>query len=342
VETKVTTQAVAPSKSATPAPVAQKAPVHSGPIRVLCVDDSPTILALLKQILASKFGFEVVGTAMNGLEAAAKVKELNPDVMTLDIHMPEQTGIEYLEKNFNSKHPPVMMITSVSRDDSAMAGKALSLGAGDYVEKPALTNIAERGDEIRAKLKCLFQYRTVKTDHLAFDQQFLIDKKLKTADGKIRVVIATLSHRESLKKLVRELSGTQPPMVILSDGAKAVLPTIAEALAKDFGRKVHYSDTPSGEFKPGEIYLLDLNSQIDPVLGFAKGKQVSIMVYGEHAQKSSEKLLKFENAHLMLEDLGGGKGAQFLNDVASEIVLPTSFAYISNEWFIERDEKKSA
>ena len=62
-------------------------------------------------------------------------------------------GIEYLSKNFNGGHPPVVMISSASREDADTAMKALKLGATDFVEKPSLQNLEEKGEEIRTKLK---------------------------------------------------------------------------------------------------------------------------------------------------------------------------------------------
>ncbi|MBI3544617.1 MAG: response regulator, partial [Deltaproteobacteria bacterium] len=94
----------------TPAPP----PLPKDLIRVLCVDDSPTVLALLKQIFAPKFGFEIVATAKNGVEAAKELAQTDVDVVTLDIHMPIQNGLQYLEKNFGEGHPPVLMVSSVS------------------------------------------------------------------------------------------------------------------------------------------------------------------------------------------------------------------------------------
>jgi chemotaxis protein methyltransferase CheR len=75
------------------------------------------------------------------------------DLMTLDIHMPELDGIGYLEKYYNASHPPVLMLTSASRENMDLAYKALGLGAKDYIEKPALNNIDIKANEIRMKIK---------------------------------------------------------------------------------------------------------------------------------------------------------------------------------------------
>ncbi len=132
------------------APAAKKPDV---PLEVLCVDDSKAILTLLKSILTKETGFIVKATASNGLEALEKIKTQKFDVITLDMHMPELDGIGFLEKSKNLDRPPVIVLSSINRDDTSIAQKALSLGAKDYVEKPSLENIGQASNEIRAKLK---------------------------------------------------------------------------------------------------------------------------------------------------------------------------------------------
>ena len=336
--------AAAASKGATPAskPVSVPAPVavKQGPIRVLCVDDSSSILTVLKQILSPAHGFEIIGTAMNGLEAAKKIPELKPDVVTLDIHMPEQNGIEYLEKNYKVGHPPVVMITSVSRDDATLAGRALSLGAGDYVEKPALSNLGERGEEIRAKIKCV-AYSSGAERSLGLDQSFQTKHAIKQNDDKLRVISCSLSHRDKLKHILRELPDPQPPTVLLVEGAKAVLPEMAKLLTRSVGRTVTHFDEVPMDLKPSQIVLLDFGSCAKKVAEtYSKKLKVSIMALGELSKGSCEQLLGFEGAHLIVEDMGGGKGAAGLMEAANDFVAFTSFAYHSQEYFYSLEEKK--
>ena len=128
------------------------APVQAK-LRVLLVDDSPVIHTLLGKILDSSHGFEVVGNAKNGLEAIELSKKLAYDIMTLDLHMPECDGIQYLERNFKAGHPPVVICSSAAREDQEWAGKALKLGARDFIQKPTFSNLDAQAEEIRTKLK---------------------------------------------------------------------------------------------------------------------------------------------------------------------------------------------
>ena len=96
------------SASANPSKVlpfrgATESKAREGKIRVLCVDDSPTVLRLLNHLVTADPGFEVIGTAADGLEAVEKIKTLKPDIVTLDIHMPKMSGVEFMEMHFKSQ-----------------------------------------------------------------------------------------------------------------------------------------------------------------------------------------------------------------------------------------------
>jgi two-component system chemotaxis response regulator CheB len=105
------------------------------PIKVLVVDDSALIRQMLTRALALDPRIEVVGVARNGAEAVEQAKALTPDVITLDIEMPELTGLEalpFLQKESDAK---VLMLSSL--DDPDTTYQALSLGAVDFISKPA-------------------------------------------------------------------------------------------------------------------------------------------------------------------------------------------------------------
>lgn len=147
----------APKPSATPVHGLASAPKESKPIRVMIVDDSPTIATMLKAILTKDEGFEVVGTATDGQQAAALAEKTSFDVMTLDLQMPNLDGFGYLEQyvKTNAKHPPVVVVSSRSRDDMDVGPRVMAAGARDFVEKPTMADLAERGTEIRSKLRVM-------------------------------------------------------------------------------------------------------------------------------------------------------------------------------------------
>lgn len=135
-----------------------KVTVRTEPIRAICIDDSGTILALLKKILTPQNGFKVVATAKNGLEGLEMVKKHEADIITLDLHMPELDGVGFLKRH-DVKKVPVLVLSSINREDTTIAQQAIKSGASDYVEKPSLENLAQAGNEIRSKIKTILQSR---------------------------------------------------------------------------------------------------------------------------------------------------------------------------------------
>ncbi|WP_296059117.1 chemotaxis response regulator protein-glutamate methylesterase [uncultured Amphritea sp.] len=114
-------------------------------VRVLVVDDSVFFRNRIKQILTSHPDIEVVDTAKNGAEAVAKVKLLHPDVVTMDVEMPEMDGITALKKIMAECPCQVVMLSSLTRRSAAVTLEALSLGAADYMEKDAREWVAGSG-----------------------------------------------------------------------------------------------------------------------------------------------------------------------------------------------------
>lgn len=105
-------------------------------VRVLIVDDSAFMRQALTKILSEGRGIEVVGTASNGIEALAGIKSLHPDVVTLDIEMPQMDGMATLEAIMGRNPMPVVMLSSLTQRGAEMTIRCLELGAVDFIPKP--------------------------------------------------------------------------------------------------------------------------------------------------------------------------------------------------------------
>ena len=111
------------------------------PIRVLIVDDSATMRAVLARKLEAAPDIQVVGRAMDGIDGLEQVARLKPDVITLDVEMPRLDGLQTLAR-LMAEHPtPVVMVSSLTRKGAEATLRALDLGAVDFIEKPTVGGV---------------------------------------------------------------------------------------------------------------------------------------------------------------------------------------------------------
>lgn len=124
------------------------------PIRVLVVDDSVVIRRLVTGILSEDPGIEVVGTAVNGRAALQKIETLAPDLVTMDIEMPEMNGIDAVRAiRAGGNRVPIVMFSTLTERGAAATFDALSAGASDYVPKPAnVGSVGRSMEQVREAL----------------------------------------------------------------------------------------------------------------------------------------------------------------------------------------------
>ena len=122
------------------------------------VDDTIVYRKAVSDILTEMPGVEVVGVAHNGKIAVAKIQTLKPDLLTLDIEMPEMNGIEVLQ--YLQQHAPqvsAIMVSTLTSEGGDMTMRALELGAYDFILKPSATNIGESKQQLRSLLTPLIK-----------------------------------------------------------------------------------------------------------------------------------------------------------------------------------------
>lgn len=179
--------------------------------RVLIVDDSKTIRELLRRILETDPELEVVGSASNALEADKLVETLKPDVITLDVHMPVMTGVEWLEKLLPKKPIPVVMITSLQLQEGNEVFRALELGAVDYIQKPSFSELKQISPVICEKIKEASFAKVIRLNQALHKSvtKGAIDTACVLAMG------ASTGGTEALKSVLCSLPKEIPPTVIV-------------------------------------------------------------------------------------------------------------------------------
>ena len=123
------------------------------PLRVMVVDDTVLYRKIVSDALANLPGVEVVGSAHNGKAAISKLKSLQPDLLTLDIEMPEVSGIQVLEHiQKNALNTGAIMLSTLTQEGGTMTMRALELGAFDFIPKPQSGTLAENRTKIETAL----------------------------------------------------------------------------------------------------------------------------------------------------------------------------------------------
>jgi two-component system chemotaxis response regulator CheB len=215
-------------------------------IRVLVVDDSAVMRHLLTEILASDRHIEVVGAATDPFVARDKIKTLNPDVLTLDVEMPRMDGLTFL-RNLMRLHPmPVVMVSSLTQEGANVTLEALSLGAVDFVSKPAVDavhGIREAAEEIITKVKTAAgarvrplseSRRRVEGQH---DANAVLPKRASSTQyrttDRIIAIGASTGGTEAIKDVLAGLPADMPGIVIAQH--------IPKAFSAQFAKRMHDS-----------------------------------------------------------------------------------------------------
>jgi two-component system chemotaxis response regulator CheB len=202
------------------------------PIRVLIVDDSPTVQAALKRILSEASDIEVVGSAADAFEAKNLIIEKEPDFITLDIEMPRMDGITFLKRLMSFRPLPVIMISSYTRENSRRTLQALEAGAVDFVAKPA--------DDVRfglqrLKEEIIFKVRTAARAKISPSVVFDKPKRPKTlerpvASRKIIAVAASTGGTVAIRRLLGAFPAGMNGMVIVQHMPARFTKAFAEQL----------------------------------------------------------------------------------------------------------------
>lgn len=224
----------------------------SAPARVLVVDDSPTMRGLITAILRSDPEVDVVGQAGDALEARAAIKALNPDVVTLDIEMPNMNGLDFLEKIMTLRPMPVIMVSTMTHRGAEATLAALEIGAFDCVGKPVPGEPRPFGDlaeKVKAAARSQRQY--VKLAASRVPPPAVADFRV---GRKIVAIGSSTGGVEALIAVLQKFPANCPPTVITQHMPPSFTRSFAERLNRLCAPVVQEA-TDGARLEIGKIYL---------------------------------------------------------------------------------------
>ena len=253
-------------------------------VKVLVVDDSALVRQMLEEMLNTDPSIEVVGCAADPYDARDKVKQLHPDVLTLDVEMPRMDGVTFL-KNLMRLHPlPVVMVSTLTEKGADITFEALELGAVDFVSKPKIDlahTFEDYAEEIRRKVKTASRVSKLQLErHYAryaankaktpevipqsrlqappkYDVDAIIKKThsrhFSTTD-KIIALGASTGGTEAIKEVLQRLPANTPAMVITQHIPAAFSQPFADRMDSISQMKVVQA-ADGQAILPGHVYI---------------------------------------------------------------------------------------
>ncbi len=201
-------------------------------IKVLVVDDSALIRSILSKVLNNDAGIKVVGTAKDPIDARQKIKDLKPDVLTLDIEMPNMNGLDFLDKLMRLKPMPVVMVSTLTQKGAEETLLALELGAVDFVAKPN-ANISSGLDEFGADV-CKKVHAAAKSSARSRGMRAPTPKvtihTAKGPSGSLIAIGASTGGVEAIREVLVSMPVDCPPIVITQHMPKGFTERFANRL----------------------------------------------------------------------------------------------------------------
>ncbi len=224
-------------------------------IRVLIIDDSATMRAILTSRLASEPDIMVIGAAGNAAEGRAMIKELDPDVVTLDIEMPGMNGLDFLEKIMTLRPTPVIIVSGTTQKGSEMTARALALGAVDCYSKSNRAGGLPLDDD--GKLASLVRHAAKMGFTGGLPQPSATAQRAADTvpfDVQAIAIGSSTGGVEALQILLQDFPKDCPPTLIVQHVNARFAPAIAQTLDRICPAKVIMADSDM-RLQRGTVYF---------------------------------------------------------------------------------------
>lgn len=226
-------------------------------IKVLVIDDSPIVRKVLTELLNATDDIEVIGEAEDPIIARDKIKQLSPDVLTLDIEMPKMDGITFLENIMRLRPMPVVMVSTLTSKGADATLRALELGAVDFVAKPKVdvqTALKRYQAEICNKVRTAASAKVRGSIGTSNNSLPLKSSKKRKNYKQIIAIGSSTGGTEALKEILPLLPADSPPIVITQHIPKSFSAPFAKRLDGICELKV-VEATQGMTIEPGHAYI---------------------------------------------------------------------------------------
>jgi len=250
-------------------------------IKVLVIDDSAVVRKMLTEILNRDKGIEVVGTAADPIYAREKIKQLNPDVLTLDVEMPRMDGVVFLSNLMRLRPMPVVMVSTLTEQGAEITLQALELGAVDYITKPKLdftNSIGDYADDLVEKVKAAASARVenlertfIRNSETTSAVVSAIGKRkyhFKTTDTIIAIGAST-GGTEAIREVLEDMPPNAPGIVIAQHIPEGFSTSFAKRMDSTCAMTV-YEAQDGQHVIPGHVYIAPGNRHLSIVRNGAK------------------------------------------------------------------------
>lgn len=230
-------------------------------LRVLVIDDSAYVRKVIREILSRSPFLEVVGAARNGREALELVEQLDPDVVTCDLIMPELDGVGFVREQMQRRPVPIV-IMSIANETAEAALTALDAGAIDFVQKPtalASEKIFEVSNELIEKVKAAGQISLNRTPISPAPQVAPIPEPVTMVTGShsvdIVVIGVSTGGPQGLKRLIPQLPQNFPVPVVMVMHMPVGYTEMYASKLNELSQLEVREAAAGDEVKPGRVFL---------------------------------------------------------------------------------------
>ncbi len=221
-------------------------------IRTLIVDDSATMRGLIAATLRRDPDIEVIGEAADPLEARAAIKALNPDVITLDVEMPNMNGLEFLEKLMRLRPMPVIMVSTLTSRGADATLTALELGAFDCICKPTSGGLGAF-EGLAEKVKAAGKAR-IRATRVRGNDPVSVSPANYRPNGFVLAIGSSTGGVEALIEIVSRLPANCPPTVITQHMPGSFTRSFAERLNRTSAAQVAEA-SPGAPLGTGQVMI---------------------------------------------------------------------------------------